>query len=150
MSLSLTLLVEMTLDADEGSDLYDRALMGVLLVTINIAVGVIGLLGLLSTLPCFGGVMERILAKKRPEKKSSEKGKLEEDEQLEQQEIDMKSAADIPSRAERLKQGKIGGYTFYLIEEILSSFPTTTKSTTNQIMATNSIACTATGQHFTR
>ena len=44
MSLSLTLLVEMTLDADEGSDVYDRALMGVLLVTINIAVGVIGLL----------------------------------------------------------------------------------------------------------
>ena len=64
LSLSLTLLMGMTLDADKGGDVYDRALMGALLVTINIAVGVIGLLGLLSTLPCFGSVMERILAKK--------------------------------------------------------------------------------------
>ena len=81
MSLSLKLLVEMTLDADESGDVYDRALMGVLLVAINIAVGMIGLLGLLSTLPCFGSVMERILAKKRPEgEEKPEKGKLEEGE----------------------------------------------------------------------
>ena len=92
----------MTLDADESGDVYDRALMGVLLVAINIAVGMIGLLGLLSTLPCFGSVMERILAKKRARgEEKPEKGKLEEDEQLEQQEIDMKSAADISSRAEQ-------------------------------------------------
>jgi len=79
----------MTLDADESGDVYDRALMGALLVTINIAVGVIGLLGLLSTLPCFGSVMERILAKKkRPEK-----------EQVEQGEIAVKPAAkNLPSR----------------------------------------------------
>ena len=98
LSLSLTLLIGMTLDADESGDVYDRALMGALLVTINIAVGVIGLLGLLSTLPCFGSVMERILAKgKQPEKEKPEKEKNQE----EQEGIDVKPAANASSRAEQ-------------------------------------------------
>ena len=37
----------MSLDADKTGDVYDRALMGVLLVAINITVAVIGLFGLL-------------------------------------------------------------------------------------------------------
>ena len=90
--------MRMTLDADESGDVYDRALMGALLVTINIAVGVIGLLGLLSTVPCFGSAMERILAKEKPEKKKPEKEK----NQVEQGEIEVKPAAkNTPSRLVR-------------------------------------------------
>ena len=75
LSLSLTLLMGMTLDADKSGDVYDRALMGVLLVAINITVGVIGLLGLLSTFPCFKSVVERVTRKKKEvEKKAQRQG----------------------------------------------------------------------------
>ena len=57
----LTLLLGLVVDADKGGDVYDRVLMGILLVAINVVVSLVGLFTLVATLPCCGKKVEQVV-----------------------------------------------------------------------------------------
>ena len=69
LSLFLTLQVGMALDSDKTGDVYDRMLLGILLVIINSVVSVAAFFSMITTCPCCEDQLKRVVERKGSNKR---------------------------------------------------------------------------------